>query len=43
MDLTLALFGGKHACVCDADGRDGDILIRVIGPDTWTGDVVAAP
>ena len=27
-------FGGKHACVCDADGRDGDILIRVIGPDT---------
>ena len=28
-------FGGKHACVCDADGRDGDILIRVIGPDTY--------
>ena len=28
-------FGGKHACVCDADGRDGDILIRVIGPGTY--------
>ena len=28
-------FGGKHACVCDADGRDGDILIRVFGPDTY--------